>query len=167
MAVSEIGRKYYDQISYYFAAQRLYSAAGRLSRSGVEVTGPRPVGSSDLLGLASSKARPIERRARRLAILGVRSYGFMTPSAVPPSSNRVTPKTNCFVTNLSPARSQVETVASLPARSRPETGPKPWPGEFGFKWRAVIMAVSEIGRKHHDQISYLLRPNSFIESLCF
>jgi hypothetical protein len=51
-----------------------------------------------------------------------------------------------------PDTNQVETVASLPTRSRPETGPKPWPEELGIKRRAAVMAVSEIGRRARTYI---------------
>ena len=117
--------------------------ASRMKPTPIEVAAPRPDGSSSLFDLERSKAQRFERRERRPAMRGGGSNGFMTRPAVPANSDRVTPKANCFVTNPPPAGFQVETAASLPTRSRPQTSPKPWPGGFGIILRTAVMAISE------------------------
>ena len=51
-----------------------------------------------MFDLVPPEAQPLERRERQLAMMFSGSYGFITPSAVPTNSDRVTPKINCFVT---------------------------------------------------------------------
>ena len=94
----------------------------------------------------------------------------MTPPHLSTKLEGVTGITDCLV-NLPcqasqqldarfciPATNQVETVASLPTRSRPETGRKPSPEEFGFKRRTAIMADSVIGRKDTDIYHFCIGP---------